>query len=205
MIVLISAIVVILAYLLGSIPSGVWIGKLFYKIDIREHGSGNMGTTNTFRVLGTKAGVIVLIMDILKGSLATLLPALLGAEIHPLLAGVFAAIGHTIPIFAGFRGGKAVATSAGMLLAYNPLFFILSISCFLIYLYFSSMVSFSSITACISAMILSLFFGDLWLILVTFALSSYIIFRHRSNIQRIRNGTESMIPFGRNYKRHNQK
>lgn len=118
-----TAIVIVLAYLLGSIPSGIWIGKYFYQTDIRKYGSGNSGTTNTFRVLGKKAGSIVLIMDMLKGSAATLLPIWLGVEIHPLLAGVVAALGHTYPLFAGFKGGKAVATSAGIMLAYNPLFF----------------------------------------------------------------------------------
>lgn len=196
---------ILLAYLLGSIPSGVWIGKLFYKTDIREHGSGNMGTTNTFRVLGTKAGVIVLIMDILKGSVATLLPIWFGAPIHPLFTGVLAALGHTLPIFAGFRGGKAVATSAGIILAYNPLYFTLAITCFLIYLFVSSMVSFSSITACLSAVVISLFFGDFWLTVVTIALTTYIIIRHRENIGRIRAGTESMVTFGLNYKRKNKK
>ena len=196
---------ILLAYLLGSIPSGVWIGKIFYKTDVREHGSGNMGTTNTFRVLGTKAGVIVLIMDILKGSVATLLPIWFGAPIHPLFTGVIAALGHTLPIFAGFRGGKAVATSAGIILAYNPLFFMLAITCFLIYLYVSSMVSFSSIAACLSAVVISLFMGDFWLTIVTIALTSYIIVRHRENIGRIRIGTESLIPFGVKYKRENKK
>lgn len=196
---------ILLAYLLGSIPSGVWIGKIFYKTDVREHGSGNMGTTNTFRVLGTKAGVIVLIMDILKGSVATLLPIWFGAPIHPLFTGVIAALGHTLPIFAGFRGGKAVATSAGIILAYNPLFFMLAITCFLIYLYLSSMVSFSSIAACLSAVVISLFMGDLWLTIVTIALTTYIIIRHRENIGRIRAGTESLIPFGVKYNRENKK
>lgn len=196
---------ILLAYLLGSIPSGVWIGKIFYKTDVREHGSGNMGTTNTFRVLGTKAGVIVLIMDILKGSVATLLPIWFGAPIHPLFTGVIAALGHTLPIFAGFRGGKAVATSAGIILAYNPLFFMLAITCFLIYLYVSSMVSFSSIAACLSAVVISLFMGDLWLMIVTIALTTYIIIRHRENIGRIRTGTENLIPFGVKYNRENKK
>lgn len=196
---------ILLAYLLGSIPSGVWIGKIFYKTDVREHGSGNMGTTNTFRVLGTKAGVIVLIMDILKGSVATLLPIWFGAPIHPLFTGVIAALGHTLPIFAGFRGGKAVATSAGIILAYNPLFFMLAITCFLIYLYVSSMVSFSSIAACLSAVVISLFMNDLWLTIVTIALTTYIIIRHRENIGRIRTGAENLIPFGVKYNRENKK
>ena len=155
-----TAVVIVLAYLLGSIPSGIWIGKYFYHTDIRTYGSGNSGTTNTFRVLGKKAGTIVLIMDMLKGSAATLLPIWLGAEIHPLLAGVVAALGHTYPLFAGFKGGKAVATSGGIILAYNPLFFTEAIIAFVIYLYFSRMVSLSSILVCFTAIFLSFFFKD---------------------------------------------
>lgn len=196
---MISLITIIAAYLLGSIPSGVWIGKLFYHKDVREYGSGNMGTTNTFRVLGTKAGIIVLIMDILKGSVATLLPIWFGLSLHPLLTGVIASVGHTIPIFANFRGGKAVATSAGIILAYNPLFFTLAISSFLIYLFVSSMVSFASMAACLTAVVISFFMGDIWLIIVTISLTSYIIYRHRANIQRIKDGTESLVPFGLRY------
>lgn len=191
-----TAIVIVLAYLLGSIPSGIWIGKYFYQTDIRKYGSGNSGTTNTFRVLGKKAGIIVLIMDMLKGSAATLLPIWLGVEIHPLLAGVVAALGHTYPLFAGFKGGKAVATSAGIMLAYNPLFFGEAIIAFVIYLYFSRMVSLSSILVSFTAVALSFLFNDWPLTLVTILLTIFIIYRHRSNIYRIRNGTESKVPFG---------
>ena len=124
--------VLLLAYLVGSIPSGLWIGKLFYGIDIREHGSGNLGGTNTFRTLGKKAGLIVTIMDVLKGTLATLLPVLFGidAELHPLITGTVAVVGHMFPVFAGFRGGKAVATSGGILLGYAPILFIIIFAAF---------------------------------------------------------------------------
>ena len=197
-------ILIVIAYLLGSIPSGVWIGKWFYQKDVREYGSGNMGTTNTFRVLGKKAGIIVLVMDILKGSLATLLPMMFDASLDPLVTGVFAAVGHTIPIFAKFKGGKAVATSAGIILAYNPLFFALAISCFLVYLYLFSMVSLASILACLSAVFISFFMKDIWLVIVTVALTAYIIYRHQSNIKRIKDGTEAKIPFGIAYKKENK-
>ncbi|CZQ85091.1 glycerol-3-phosphate acyltransferase plsy [Trichococcus palustris] len=191
-----TAIVIILAYLLGSIPSGIWIGKYFYHTDIRKLGSGNSGTTNTYRVLGKKAGTVVLIMDILKGSIATLLPLWFGLSIHPLLIGVIAAIGHTYPIFAGFKGGKAVATSAGIILAYNPPFFMIAIVFFLVYLYFSRMVSLSSILACLTAIVVSFSFHDWALTTVTVFLTIFITYRHRSNIERIKNGTESKVPFG---------
>ncbi|MDU6985869.1 MAG: glycerol-3-phosphate 1-O-acyltransferase PlsY, partial [Terrisporobacter othiniensis] len=147
-------ILLLVAYLLGSIPSGVWIGKLFFKKDIRQFGSGNTGTTNTFRVLGKPAGITVLLMDILKGTLATSLPYLFGLQgVNPLFFGVAAVLGHTFPIFANFKGGKAVATSAGMLLAYSPTFFIYSALIFVICLYLTSMVS---LTSMISAVLITL-------------------------------------------------
>ena len=111
-------VIVILAYLIGSIPSGLIIGKKFYGVDIRQHGSGNLGGTNTFRVLGVKAGLTVTTADILKGTLAAALPFLFQSDLNLFLAGFFAVIGHTYPIFANFKGGKAVATSAGVLLCY---------------------------------------------------------------------------------------
>ncbi|HEX5564801.1 MAG TPA: glycerol-3-phosphate 1-O-acyltransferase PlsY, partial [Sporosarcina sp.] len=121
-------ILILIAYLLGSIPSALWVGKLFYKTDVRQHGSGNLGATNTFRVLGKTAGLTVTILDILKGTAAVLLlllPSFGSAGIHPLLLGVCAVIGHMFPIFANFKGGKAVATSGGVLLGYNwPIFII---------------------------------------------------------------------------------
>src|SRR5699024_5427015 len=118
----------IIAYLLGSIPSGLIVGKLKYKIDIREHGSGNLGATNAFRVLGTKPGIVVVLADILKGTAATLVPLLaalyMDIEVSRLVIGIFAVIGHTYPLFANFKGGKAVATSAGIILGVNPILFI---------------------------------------------------------------------------------
>ena len=107
-------ILLAVAYLLGSIPSGVWIGKLFYGKDIRQFGSGNSGTTNTFRVLGKPAGIVVLLMDILKGTLATLLPTLFHLDnVNPLWFGVFAILGHTFPVFAGFKGAKPWTPAPG--------------------------------------------------------------------------------------------
>src|SRR3954451_1617107 len=97
-------VIVILAYLIGSIPSGLIIGKKFYGVDIRQHGSGNLGGTNTFRVLGVKAGLTVTSADILKGTLAAALPLFFQSDMHVLLAGIFAVVGHTYPVFAGFKG-----------------------------------------------------------------------------------------------------
>ena len=130
----------IVAYLLGSIPSALIVGKLGYNIDIREHGSGNLGGTNTFRVLGIKAGIIVTLADILKGTLATLIPLFFDADVYPLAIGIFAVIGHTYPIFARFKGGKAVATSGGIVLGVNPILFVVMILTFLLTLKISKLV-----------------------------------------------------------------
>ncbi|EKN69049.1 glycerol-3-phosphate 1-O-acyltransferase PlsY [Schinkia azotoformans] len=190
-----TVFLVILAYLLGSIPFALIVGKIGYGIDIREHGSGNLGGTNTFRVLGKKAGLIVTSADILKGTLAASLPLIFGQEdlIHPLLIGIAAVIGHTYPIFAKFKGGKAVATSAGVLLAYSPLLFIILILSFFVSLFISKYVSLSSMIAGIIGIIYSLFTGDIPLIIVISLLASFVIYRHRSNISRIINGTEPKI------------
>lgn len=193
------ALMIILAYLLGSIPSGLIIGKLFYGVDIRQHGSGNLGGTNTFRTLGIKAGIAVTAADILKGTLAALLPKLFGLDesIHPLLIGLIAVVGHMFPIFAGFRGGKAVATSAGVLLAYVPLLFLFLIIVFFISLKICKYVSLSSIIAGIFAIIYSIIrtfiTGDWPLLVVVFALASFVIYRHRANLSRIKNKTEPKV------------
>lgn len=188
-----NAFIIILAYLIGSIPSGLIVGKVFYGKDIREHGSGNLGGTNTFRTLGVKAGMVVSIADVLKGTLAASLPLMLDAGIHSLLVGIFAVIGHMYPIFAGFRGGKAVATSGGVLLAYVPVLFLFMLVFFFLSLYITKYVSLSSILAGIAAFIYSLFTQDLPLILVVAVLATFVIYRHRANIERIRNKTEPKI------------
>lgn len=202
-------ILFLIAYLLGSIPSGVWIGKLFFKKDIRQFGSGNTGTTNTFRVLGKKAGIIVLLMDILKGTLATSLPMIFQiSNINPLWFGVCAILGHTFPIFAGFKGGKAVATSAGMLLAYQPLFFIYSTILFIILLFITSMVSLSSMIAAVLITLSTILLPYIapvilakqdWLLtIIAICVTIFIFYRHKENISRIKDGTESRVPFGLN-------
>ncbi|OXS60133.1 acyl-phosphate glycerol-3-phosphate acyltransferase [Bacillus sp. V-88] len=190
---MIFALILILSYLLGSIPSGLLIGKTFYGKDIREHGSGNLGGTNTFRTLGVKAGMIVTIMDILKGTLATLLPLMFASDVHMLLAGVFAVIGHMYPVFANFRGGKAVATSAGVLLGYNYILFLILLAVFFICLYATKYVSLSSMIAAVLAFTYSVFTGDIPLIIVVGILTIFVIYRHRANIIRIKNKTEPKI------------
>lgn len=187
---------IIIAYLLGSIPSGLWIGKYFYHKDIRKEGSGNIGTTNTFRVLGPKAGVIVLVMDILKGTLAASQPYLFHVHVNPLLIGLVASVGHTCSIFDHFHGGKAVATSAGILLAYNPLLFLVAAGVFIGMILLTSMVSCASIVGVLTIFVIALCIHDHILSIIAGIISVIIIWRHRSNIQRILHGNESMVSFG---------
>lgn len=201
-------LLIIIAYLLGSIPTGLWIGLYFYKINLREHGSGNTGTTNTFRILGVKAGLVTLFVDILKGTISTILPLLLGVHsISPILIGFFAVLGHTFPLFAQFKGGKAVATSAGVLLGFAPLFFLFLAVVFLLILYLFSMISLSSILTAVVAVImvtLSPYFGfliphsDLVFVLTVLMLAGIIIYRHMDNIKRILAKKENLVPWGLN-------
>lgn len=195
-----TVILFVLAYLIGSIPSGLIIGKVFYNTDIREHGSGNLGATNTFRTLGVKAGIVVMVADILKGTLATGLADIFSYfqisiewSISPLIIGAVAAFGHMYPIFANFRGGKAVATSGGVILYYEPVLFIILILIFIITLYLSKYVSLSSMVAGVVAIIYSLFTRDIPLIVIVFLLSGFIFYRHRANIKRIKDKTEPKV------------
>jgi acyl phosphate:glycerol-3-phosphate acyltransferase len=183
----------IIAYLLGSIPSALIVGKIGYNKDVREYGSGNLGATNTFRVLGIKAGIIVTLADILKGTMATLIPLFFDADVYRLIIGLFAVVGHTYPVFARFKGGKAVATSGGIILGINPLLFVLMVSTFLISLYISKYVSLSSIITGIVTVILSFIFKNTGLIIVTSILTIFVIYRHRENLKRIKNKTEPKI------------
>lgn len=189
------ALIIIVSYLLGSIPSGLIVGKAFYGIDIREHGSGNLGGTNTFRTLGKKAGMIVTAADILKGTLASTLPIMFGVDgqIDPLIAGMIAVVGHMYPVFANFKGGKAVATSGGVLLACAPVMFLVMVVVFLLSLYITKFVSLSSIIASIVAVIYAVIAKEPLLIIVVSLLSLFVIYRHRANIKRIMNKTEPKI------------
>ena len=186
----------LVAYLLGSIPSGLWIGQTFFQKDIREFGSGNLGSTNAFRVLGPKAGSIVLFFDVFKGSLATILAMTIFKQpsISPLWIASFAVIGHTFPLFASFKGGKAVATFAGMILAYQPLLLLYGLIIFLVLLAITRMVSLTAMVTISLGVLLSLLFNDWVLTAFTLAIDIFIIYRHRANIQRILNGTENKVP-----------
>ena len=183
------------SYLIGSIPFALIIGKLFYNTDIREHGSGNVGTSNTFRTLGKKAGIIVLICDLFKGAVPVWIALLLGSDITVLFFGLVAAIGHVYSIFLKFKGGKAVATGGGAILAYAPLVFIILLATFLIVLYTSKYVSLASVSASIVFLIVSLITRDVPLIIVAVVLAVVISVKHISNMKRIKLGTEPKVSF----------
>jgi acyl phosphate:glycerol-3-phosphate acyltransferase len=197
------ALLILLAYLLGSIPTAVWIGKSFYGIDVREFGSGNAGATNTFRVLGRKAGIPVLIIDIIKGTLAVALsylsPFAFGtAEFVNLQLGlgVAALIGHIFPVFAGFRGGKGVATILGIVICILPVSCCLSLIVFLIVLLTKRIVSLSSMLAGMAFPIfLNLVLGNTDTILMVFSIvvALLLIITHRKNIVRLLNRQESKV------------
>jgi glycerol-3-phosphate acyltransferase PlsY len=194
----------VLAYLLGSIPTAIWIGKAFHGIDVREHGSGNAGATNTIRVLGWKTGIPVLVFDLGKGYLATILPVLLNAAGHGtstetdimIVAGLIAITGHILPLFAGFRGGKGVASAFGSLLALHPALTITVIGIFLIVFLAGGVVSIASIIAGIAFPVLlftvfdtpSVFF-KIFSVFIALAL----IFTHRKNIKRLLKGEEPRL------------
>ncbi|GIV26797.1 MAG: glycerol-3-phosphate acyltransferase [Bacteroidia bacterium] len=196
-------LLIIAAYLLGSIPTSVWIGKYFYGIDIREHGSGNAGATNTFRVLGKIPGIIVLIIDILKGSAAVSLAYLfedtlpsnefVDIEIGLAIACVF---GHIFPVFAGFRGGKGVATLLGATAIITPISCALALVVFLLVLFSSRYVSLSSMSAGVSyPIILHLIMHNeqRTLTIYSILIAILLIITHRKNIRRLLSKTESKV------------
>ncbi|MGO2898031.1 glycerol-3-phosphate 1-O-acyltransferase PlsY [Lactococcus cremoris] len=205
---LIIILLLIASYLLGAIPFGLWIGKIFFKKNLHDYGSGNTGTTNTFRILGVKAGIAVFIFDLLKGTLATLLPLIFHINgVSPLIFGLLAVIGHTLSIFDHFKGGKAVATSAGVVLGFSPFFLLYLLVIFILVLWLFSMISLSSVVAAIFALLGILIFPSFGFILtsydflfsiIIFALAIIIIFRHKTNLKRIKNHCESLVPFGLN-------
>ncbi|MBM3452620.1 MAG: glycerol-3-phosphate 1-O-acyltransferase PlsY [Bacteroidetes bacterium] len=196
---------ILIGYLLGSIPTAVWIGRRFQKIDIREYGSKNAGATNTFRVLGKKAGIVVLIVDVVKGILASIFPILFNDffEISyafliclRLISSIFSMIGHVLPIFAQFRGGKGVATSLGVLIGLQPLAALICFSLFLFIFIVSKYVSLGAIASAsfypfIVYMVDSkvLFFEMIFTVLMSIA----VIFTHRKNILRLIKGNENKM------------
>jgi glycerol-3-phosphate acyltransferase PlsY len=194
----------ILSYLLGSIATAVWTGKIFHGIDVREHGSGNAGATNVIRVLGWKTGIPVLLIDVLKGWVAAMLPAFLnlageGTGLltnYQILTGLAVVIGHIFPIFAGFRGGKGVATIFGVLLAIDPLLTISCLGVFLCVMLITGYVSLSSMSAGVAFPIFLLLFFEtpsLFFKIFSILVAIALIYTHRKNISRLLKGEETKL------------
>ncbi len=193
---------IIVSYLLGSIPTSVWVGKIFYGIDVREHGSGNAGTTNTFRVLGAKTAIPVFLIDVLKAFAAALLGRWVGAScltewayIMPLLFGLVAVFGHIFPIYVGFKGGKGVASLLGVTLAVTPKAALFALAVFVVVLLISHYVSLSSMSAGCSYPLFVFLIGNSPMVFKFFsiAIAVLILVTHRKNISRLRKGEEGKI------------
>jgi len=202
-------ILIILAYIIGSIPTAVWVSKSVFGIDIRDYGSGNAGATNTFRVLGSKWGSFVMLVDVTKGVVATslyiLIPYYLTNELartnFMIALGMVAVLGHIFPIFANFRGGKGVATILGMALAIQPVVSLICLVVFLITLISTRFVSLSSMLAGVAFMVLILFiFNEKETMYRLFAIivAMMVVVTHQKNITRLLKGTENKVPIFKN-------
>ena len=207
---------IILAYLIGSIPTSVWFSRYFFDIDIRDYGSGNAGATNTYRVLGPKWGTWVMIIDMLKGvaavKLALLLPEYADSEINlqnlQTGLGLAAVIGHIFPIWADFRGGKGVATLFGLVLGISPWTALSCVGIFILVLYLTRFVSLSSILASIAfpVFILVIFNVDNPLYRIfAIAVALLVLLTHQKNIGRLLRGEESKVPILKNRDRRRQR
>ena len=193
---------IIVAYLLGSIPSAVWIGKIFYRVDVREHGSGNAGATNVIRVLGPWAGLPVLLFDVFKAWLAVDLGNVFVPDFYSfnqlvnyqIALGAIAVVGHVFPVFAHFRGGKGVASIVGVILALFPIAFPIILVWFIIVLVTTGYVSVGSITSSILLPILVIVIfkeQHISLIILSILIGIFIPLMHRKNIHRLLRGEES--------------
>lgn len=192
----------LVAYLIGSLPSSVWVGKAFHGIDVRDHGSGNAGATNTFRVLGKEMGFFVLFLDIIKGVTAASLVHFM-ASVEPgserfinlqLLFGLLAVVGHIFPLYAQFKGGKGIATLFGMLIGIHYLIALALLLTFIVVLLATRYVSLSSILAAVSFPILSIFvfkYDEPLFIAFGIAAAVLVILTHQKNINRLIQGEES--------------
>lgn len=197
----------LLAYLIGSIPSAVWVGRQFYGIDVREYGSGNAGATNTFRVLGKKAGTVVLIMDILKGFLAVKVAFLVG-DYEPegpefidfeLALAICGLLGHIFPVYVGFRGGKGVATMLGILIGVHPQAALLCAGVFFLTLAISGYVSLSSMISGLAFPIVIMVFysTNSSINIFSLAVAVMVLITHQRNIERLLRGEESKVKWKR--------
>lgn len=196
----------LLAYILGSIPTAVWVGKIFYGVDVRNEGSGNAGATNTIRVLGVKAGIPVIVVDILKGFFAVwLMHYFVPADWNPdniiyanIAAGLLAVVGHTLPVFAGFRGGKGVATLLGMGIALYGWPVLISVIIFVLVVSISRYVSLGSLLAGIAFPLIVIFYfheNNVGLVVLSIFVAAFLIWTHRKNIGRLMKGNENKFSF----------
>ena len=202
-----EVILIIVAYLIGSIPTSVWISKHYFGIDIRDYGSGNAGATNTYRVLGSKWGTIVMVVDMLKGVVATSLYIIIPHytvqandwdRTNLMIGlGLAAVIGHIFPVWANFKGGKGVATLFGMVVAMQPSVALCCVAVFVSVLYLTRFVSLSSILSSIAfaVFILFVFNDDVTLYRIfSVAVALMVILTHQKNINRLLKGTETKVP-----------
>ena len=209
-------LLIAIAYLIGSVPTAIWLSKRFFDIDIREYGSGNSGATNTFRVLGSRWGSLVMVIDILKGVLATslyiFLPYYLTSEWDRtnfmVGLGLAAVLGHIFPVWADFRGGKGVATLFGMIIAIQPLVAGCCVGVFICVLYLTRFVSLSSILASVSFAVFILFiFNEQEPLYRAFAIAVTltVVLTHQKNISRMLRGNESKVPILKHRDRRREK
>src|SRR6185503_2909024 len=198
-------LLIVLAYLIGSIPTALWVSKYFFGIDIRDYGSGNAGATNTYRVLGSRWGTFVMIIDMAKGIVATSLYILLPYYMtndwdrtnFMIGLGLAAVAGHIFPIWADFRGGKGVATLFGMILAIQPLAAVCCVAVFLLVLYLTRFVSLSSILASVAFAVFILYIFDAKETLYrgfAIAVALMVVLTHQKNITRLLRGSENKVP-----------
>ena len=193
-------IIIVLGYLIGSVPFALIVGKLFYNKDIRESGSGNLGGTNAGRTLGKKAGATVMVLDIAKAfiaiTIATIIINHFNMNVDPNICGLAVVFGHCYPVFAGFKGGKGVATAAGFILAINPILVVIALVILVINLKIHHMMSLAVIVTLVLVTVLAYTVGyfDNTKIMLSI-LTVFITFQHRDNIKRILDGTESKITF----------
>ncbi|WP_084214618.1 glycerol-3-phosphate 1-O-acyltransferase PlsY [Veillonella sp. AS16] len=183
----------ILAYLIGSVPSGLIIGKIFFNTDVRQYGSKNIGATNTYRVIGLKAALPVFLCDALKGSAGVLLLSFYG-PMYMILGGILAMIGHNWSLFLGFKGGRGVATGLGVLIALSPLVAVICLLVWGVIVYMTKLVSLGSIIAAVLVPFLMYFTGESYWFVGFGALAGlFVVIRHRDNIKRLLAGNELKV------------
>ena len=208
---MITVLLILIAYVLGSIPNALWVGKTFKNIDVREHGSKNTGSTNATRVLGAKLGIFTLILDILKGALPTYLGIVLGAnlltritgidKLDIIVIGMAAILGHTFSLFLKFKGGKAVATTLGVFLVLVPYAILILLVVFFVIFGLTKYVSLASIVSAVALPItVYLTTRHIPLTILGIIIGLLVIIRHKENIKRLINGTETKLTFSKDKK-----